>query len=156
MEPPTIEIDIQVAPQYADRVDVGRLQEMVAKVLSMEGVEGPVTMTLVVMGDEAIQELNVRHRGVDRPTDVLAFPLAGASTPFIMPPDSVPHLGDVAISFPRAEEQAKRYGHSLERELLLLAAHGTLHLLGYDDEVPSGRRRMRSKERAVLAGYPPE
>jgi probable rRNA maturation factor len=68
-------------------------------------------------------------------------------------PGAWPHLGDIALSFERVQAQAAEYGHSLQRELAYLVAHGTLHLLGYDHETgPTEAAAMRQREEAVLAG----
>jgi probable rRNA maturation factor len=69
---------------------------------------------------------------------------------FVLPPDQPPHLGDVVVSYPRAVEQATDFGHSLDRELGYLVAHGVLHVLGYDHEEEADRRRMRQKEEEAL------
>ena len=81
------------------------------------------------MDDETIHEINREYRGVDRPTDVISFP-AEEGEEILAPPDGF--IGDIVISYPRAEEQSAEYGHSVRRELSFLAVHGTLHLLGYD------------------------
>jgi probable rRNA maturation factor len=82
---------------------------------------------------------------------VLSFPLRDEDgVRFIEPPDQPLHLGDVVVSQPRAEEQAREYGHSIEREIAYLVAHGVLHVLGYDHEQDADRRRMRQHEEEVL------
>lgn len=111
-------------------------------------------ISLVLCDDDTIHELNLRYLGHDYPTDVLSFPF-GAET---MQPDknslsSEPEwqmFGEIIISVETAERNAKRYRQTLESELLRLAIHGTLHLLGYDDETPHQRRLMRRKERIYL------
>lgn len=104
------------------------------------------------MTDDAhIRELNRTYRNTDMPTDVLAFPLSAAEA---VPGEPVP-IGDVVISVETAERQAQEHGHELKREIILLLVHGILHLLGYTDDTPSGRRKMTCKQRALLAelGY---
>lgn len=113
-------------------------------------------VSLSLVDDERIHELNREYRGVDRPTDVLSFALQEESEeePEISTGDFGPAddlLGDVIISVPRAREQAQEYGHSLARELVYLAVHGTLHLMGYDHEQDEERRAMRRKEEEVMA-----
>jgi len=109
-------------------------------------LEGELSVAL--MDDEAITELNRRFLGHDHPTDVLAFP-PGES-------DGVEErvAGDIAISVETAARQAQEYGSSLEQEIALLVAHGVLHLLGYDD-APGKDEQMRKKEAQVLSalGY---
>jgi probable rRNA maturation factor len=101
---------------------------------------------VLIIDDARMQRLNVRYRGIDRPTDVLAFAMREGSFG-----DLHPHvLGDVVISAETAHRQALARRHSLAEELTRLLIHGTLHLLGYDHEVsPADARRMRAKERAL-------
>jgi probable rRNA maturation factor len=99
-----------------------------------------------LVGDSRIRTLNRQYRGVDSPTDVLAFAMGEGEFAGLHP-----HiLGDVVISVDTASKQAKKAGHSLQEELRLLGVHGTLHLLGYDDETSSGSARMRRRERKYL------
>jgi probable rRNA maturation factor len=86
-----------------------------------------VNLTVVITDDPAIQELNHQFMGFDEPTDVLSFPSGEAD-----PETGETYLGDIIISFPRAEAQAAQGGHLVLAELQLLTIHGTLHLLGYD------------------------
>ncbi|HEY8486413.1 MAG TPA: rRNA maturation RNase YbeY [Limnochordales bacterium] len=114
---------------------------------SLQGRSVEVSVALV--DDVAIADLNRRFRGKEGPTDVLSFPLLEPGEP---QPDGGPQwLGEVIISVPRALEQAQRFGHSPQRELAYLAVHGCLHLLGYDHHDPVSRRRMREREEAALA-----
>lgn len=95
--------------------------------LKNRGRAGSVAVRVV--DDETIHEINREYREVDRPTDVISFP-AEEGEEILAPPDGF--IGDIVISYPRAEEQSAEYGHSVRRELSFLAVHGTLHLLGYD------------------------
>lgn len=107
--------------------------------------QGGEEVTVVLVRDPRIRALNRQWRGLDRPTDVLSFPLKEPTGP------GARYLGDVIISVDRAQEQAQTRGHSLYREVLLLLIHGMLHLLGYDHEVSAQEaRRMRQMERHVL------
>lgn len=97
--------------------------------------------------DAFIQQLNARYRGLDKPTDVLSFAQEDGE-------DEEPGprvLGDIVISVPTAERQAKRAGWPVESEVTLLAIHGLLHLLGYDDETDAGAREMQVKTLETLA-----
>ena len=87
------------------------------------------SLALVCAGDRTLQRLNRTYRGKDRPTDVLSFPAGGGEE----------GLGDVLISVPTAERNARRCGRSLAQELDVLALHGFLHLIGYDHETDDGR-----------------
>ena len=104
---------------------------------SEERVEAEVSVLIV--NDLRIRELNRQYRSIDSPTDVLAFAMGEGDFVDLHPQ----LLGDVVISADTAGRQAEKAGHSLAKELGLLAVHGTLHLLGYEDETPSGRARMR-------------
>ena len=118
---------------------------MAAEVLRQEEVAEQTELSLLITDDEAIRELNRRFRGVDAPTDVLAF---GAETEehFVSAPESPPYLGDVVISYQRALAQAEELGHTVAKELKLLVIHGILHLLGYDHQEEADARKMRERE----------
>ncbi|WP_088228751.1 rRNA maturation RNase YbeY [Desulfosporosinus sp. FKB] len=108
-------------------------------------------VSLILVDNQRIHELNRDYRGVDRPTDVLSFALQEETDE---EPDAEfedDMLGDIVISVERAREQAIEYGHSLEREIVYLAVHGTLHLLGYDHEDDADKQEMRAKEEEVMA-----
>jgi probable rRNA maturation factor len=102
-------------------------------------------LTLVLTGDEAIQELNRQYLGFDSPTDVLSFP-AGE----VDPETQEFYLGDVILSYPRAQAQAAAAGHPLEAELQLLTVHGVLHLLGYDHAERQEKDLMWSEQDRIL------
>ena len=143
-------INIQVAPHFGAKVDEAALRRLAAVVLAQEGVAGETELSLIITDDEAIRELNRRFRGVDAPTDVLAFG-AEAEEQFVSAPESPPYLGDVVISYQRALAQAEELGHAVAEELKLLVIHGILHLLGYDHQEEAAARKMRERERETLA-----
>ncbi len=125
-----------------------RLKKTVAKSLQVEGFERPAEVSIVLVDDSAIRELNKKYRGVDSPTDVLAFSqLEGEGIPV---EDEHVVLGDIIISVETAERQAREHGHSLDDEIDLLVAHGMLHLLGYGDETEADAAVMREHERRIL------
>lgn len=96
-----------------------------------------------------MRSLNRRYRGRDRTTDVLSFSLREGAFPRVQPA----MLGDIVVSVPSAERQAREYGHSLEREIDRLLVHGLLHLVGYDHERGGAeQRRMERRERQLLRG----
>ncbi len=99
------------------------------------------------MDDDAIRDLNRRFRGIDAPTDVLSFDLADDVLTDAR--DAGP-LGEIVISYPTAERQARQAGQAVEDELARLLVHGILHLIGYHHEFPAQARRMRSEEQALL------
>ncbi|NLM20530.1 MAG: rRNA maturation RNase YbeY [Peptococcaceae bacterium] len=110
---------------------------------------------LVLVDDNKIQALNKAYRGVDAPTDVLSFALQekGEGEPDVMFDASLPDpaLGDIVISVERARAQAKEYGHSFRREIVYLAVHGALHLLGFDHGDDEETAVMRRKEEEIMA-----
>ncbi|MBQ9974517.1 MAG: rRNA maturation RNase YbeY [Oscillospiraceae bacterium] len=135
-----------------------QLLRVITAALEAEEVAVPCEVNVLVTDDAAIHEINLDMRNVDRPTDVLSFPMFEL-TPGQKPgeedadPDTglVP-LGDMVISLERARAQAEEFGHSVEREVGYLAVHSVLHLLGYDhmDEGPM-KVQMRGREEAILS-----
>jgi len=100
-------------------------------------------VSIALVSDRAMRALNRKHRGVDRPTDVLSFP------------GDAGYLGDIAIASGVAARQARAAGHPLATELRVLALHGLLHLLGYDHDTDQGemaRVEERLRRRAGLPG----
>lgn len=147
------QIGIYAEDKLLALVDRGWLKKIVRQVLKAEGMTPPYEVSLVFTDSETVQRLNRDYRGVDEPTDVLAFymlPQKGSASSFALPPDGVTRLGEVIISYPQAVAQAREQRHSLERELALLIIHGILHLLGYDDEDPEEEHKMRERERELL------
>jgi len=102
-------------------------------------------MTIVLTDDRQLHELNLDYLGVDSPTDVLSFP-AGE----VDPETEALYLGDIAISVPRAIQQAQNGGHPVEAEAQLLVVHGTLHLLGYDHSTDEEKAVMWAEQAKVL------
>ena len=141
-------IAIQVAPRFRAEVDEGSLRRLAAEVLSQEEAKGKTELSLIITDDEAIRELNRRFRGVDAPTDVLAFG-TGTEEHFVSAPERPPYLGDVVISYQRALAQAEELGHAVAEELKLLVIHGILHLLDYDHQEEDAARKMREREERI-------
>lgn len=134
------------------------VKRAVAAALKAEGIEAPCHVDVMLTDDEGIHAINLAHRGVDAPTDVLSFPL-NELTPgeLALEGCEVDYdtgeilLGDMVIDIPRCEAQGKEYGHGYRREVSYLAVHSTLHLLGYDhlDEGPE-KARMRGREDEIM------
>ncbi len=143
-------IGVFIDPQFQELVDPKWARKIVRGVLRAEKVPSPCEVSLVITGSGTVQRLNRDYRGVDEPTDVLAFSLRQEEADFVLPPDNVLRLGEVVISHPRAEEQAREQGHSTARELALLVIHGLLHLLGYDHEKPGEGKKMKAREKELL------
>lgn len=130
-------------------------------VLDQEGCPYEAQISLVLTDDQEIHRTNKEFRGIDRPTDVLSFPMVDFPAPadysVLEEDDSYFHpetgellLGDIMISIPRAVEQAKEYGHSVKREYAFLIAHSMLHLLGFDHMEESERLVMEEKQEQAL------
>jgi probable rRNA maturation factor len=151
-EQASLELDLRVHVRRRSgaRPDRQKLREVCRAVLVNEGVTGSVILTLTLVDDEEIRQINNQHRGIDRTTDVLSFSLVESSEGFALPPGVPRELGDVVVSYPRAVAQAEEFGHSVERELAYLVVHGLLHILGHDHEVPAEQAVMRAREEAAL------
>jgi probable rRNA maturation factor len=149
-----IEVDVQIDERFADLADAELIERAVAATLAGEAVAGPVEVSVLVTDDAALHGLNRDYRNVDAPTDVLSFAAEEedrSGPTFVLPPDAPRYLGDIAISYERVLAQAAEYGHSRERELAYLTAHGVLHLLGYDHERgDDDATAMRMREEAAM------
>ncbi|NLW46130.1 MAG: rRNA maturation RNase YbeY [Firmicutes bacterium] len=112
-------------------------------------------MGVILVSNEYIQELNLKYRGIDQPTDVLSFAMNEevSDIPSVKIQGEPILLGDVYISVERAMEQAESYGHSFIRELCYLGAHGLLHLLGYNHQKPEDTEKMRTEEERILEQF---
>lgn len=120
-------------------------------VLRMEKFEGSVEVSVTFVNNEQIKEYNAQYRNKNIETDVLSFPMGENGVYDVNPETGAKILGDIVISIEKAQEQAKAYGHSLQREVGFLTAHSMLHLLGYDHENNNIERvRMREKEELVM------
>lgn len=120
-------------------------------VLRMEKFEGSVEVSVTFVNNEQIKEYNSQYRNKNIETDVLSFPMGENGVYDVNPETGAKILGDIVISIEKAQEQAKAYGHSLQREVGFLTAHSMLHLLGYDHEKGNLERvRMREKEELVM------
>lgn len=103
-------------------------------------------VSVSIVNDEEIRELNNRFRNVDAPTDVLSFPLINS-----FGDEKEVVLGDIVISIEKAQSQALEYGHSLKREIGFLTLHGLLHLLGYDHMDEADEKRMFDLQNDILS-----
>ena len=139
------------------------IKRCVEATLDAEGVEVLCEINILITDDIGIHGINKAARNIDRPTDVLSFPMF-TFEPGVLPEDwsefkdpgtnAVP-LGDMVISLERARAQAKEFGHSVKREVGYLTIHSMLHLLGYDhlDEGPQ-KKQMRGREEAIASTIP--
>ncbi len=124
------------------------LRTAVTVTLRHEKHKLPAEITVLLTNDDQLQALNKEYRGINEPTDVLSFE-AGETMPGMEEDER--YLGDIVISVPTAERQARQGGHSLKAELQLLTVHGTLHLLGHDHEEPDEKDRMWWAQASILA-----
>lgn len=115
-----------------------------------EDLGDQVEVSVTFVDNGAIQELNREHRGIDKATDVLSFSQLEGEDEIVLPEDELLPLGDIVISLERCVEQAEEYGHSFERELGFLVAHGMLHLLGFDHQSPEEEAAMTAKTEEIL------
>ena len=130
--------------------------------LDYEGCPYEAEVNLLLTDNEGIRALNREYRHIDRPTDVLSFPVLEFEAPAdfsaaeqeeldcFHPETGELVLGDIIISVEKVIEQAEKYGHSREREYAFLIAHSMLHLMGYDHEVPEEAEVMEKRQAAIL------
>lgn len=130
-------------------VDARALKSVTRRLLHAVDEDGS-SFSLTLVDDATIRDLNRAHRGKDKATDVLSFPIEGPSSTLetrALEPEHL--LGDVVISIDTARRQADDYDAPLQDELYRLLIHGLLHVLGHDHEEPTERRIMRSEERRL-------
>ena len=120
-------------------------------VLVLENFQGSADVDVSIVDNEQIRQINREKRKIDLVTDVLSFPLGENGVYDKNPETGAYQLGDIVLSFERAQEQAEQFGHSLQREVGYLTVHSMLHLLGYD-HVQGGLEatQMREKEETVM------
>lgn len=140
-----------------DKITLGeylekRLQDGLNAVAKLHDLDDMTEVDITIVDDEEIHQLNRDYRNVDRPTDVLSFALDedDEDEPELME-GQLHLLGDIIISAETATRQAEEFGHGLEREIVYLAVHGLLHLLGYDHMVEEDKVIMRAKEEEALS-----
>jgi probable rRNA maturation factor len=137
-------------------------QKVIDFCLAHEGFPYEAEVNLTLTDNEGIHAINREHRGIDRPTDVLSFPMLSYEEPgnfqFLEaendddfnPDTGEALLGDIVISVDKVQEQAKSFGHSEEREFAFLITHSMLHLFGYDHMEPQDAGLMEAKQRQIL------
>ena len=141
----------------------GFIRRCINDTLAAEGIETDCEINVLITNDQGIQAVNQASRNIDKPTDVLSFPM------FQLEPGNPPTdwsdmldietglcpLGDMCISLERASAQAKEFGHSVKREVGYLTIHSVLHLLGYDHmDEGEQKKQMRAREEAIAATIP--
>ena len=129
------------------------IRESVETTLDFEDFQNHCEVSVTFTDNEGIHALNKKFRGVDKPTDVLSFPLFDFEGETEEPPidEVMSNLGDIVISLEKAKEQAEEFGHSFERETAFLCVHSMLHLLGYDHERSEEEDiEMRAKQSEIM------
>ena len=136
------------------------IKRCVEATLDAEGITALCEINILVTDDVGIHGINKAARNIDRPTDVLSFPmfeLVPGNPPtdwsgYLDPGTNAVPLGDMVISLERARAQAKEFGHSVKREVGYLTIHSMLHLLGYDHlDEGEMKRQMRAREEAIAS-----
>ena len=123
----------EIINEKEEILELKKVEEFIKFVIEKESLQN-CSFSIIITDNTFIHKLNKEYRNVDRPTDVISFALEDSPDDF----DEFRMLGDIFISIPKMQEQAREYGHSEKRELSFLVVHGLLHLLGYD--------HMKSKE----------
>jgi probable rRNA maturation factor len=136
-------IEIRVHRKFSSRVNRARLARLARKALRAENANA--ALTIYVTTDAEIRALNRQFHATDAATDVLAFPMNAQGRSI-----ERRYLGDVVISYDRARVQARSARWRIADELDLLALHGILHLLGYDDRMPRARKKMWARQEEIL------
>ena len=134
---------------------INELNRVCCEIMKNEECNFDAEISFTFTDNEGIREINRDYRNIDRPTDVLSFPMLefgdDETDVEYETEDGLVLLGDIVISIERAKEQAQEFGHSLRRELAFLTAHSMLHLLGYDHvDDPVGEKMMIEKQDIAL------
>lgn len=159
-------MNIQIFEEFNESVSPEWIRVTVESVLSVEPEWPEENVSVVIADDESVAELNRAHRGLDETTDVLSFSnrhsgkyygddeahtLADDDAEFVLPPGFSADLGEVVVSYPQVERQAREAGHTAQKELAIMLAHGILHLLGYDHERQAEAAEMFSIQAKAIA-----
>ena len=139
------------------------IRKCIAATLASEGIAVPCEINVMLTDDVGIHGVNLAMREIDKPTDVLSFPmfqLEPGNPPadwedYLDPETRLCPLGDMCISLERATAQAKEFGHSVKREVGYLTIHSMLHLLGYDHmDEGEQKKQMRGREETIASSIP--
>ena len=139
---------VTIDDPFQSLVDEKSIDDLARAALSAETETG-AEVHIFITDDAQVRELNRRYAGEDETTDVLSFSMREGEE--FVSQNSVPRLGEVIISYPTAERQAREAGHLAENEVAHLLVHGILHLLGYDHLEPEDELRMRVREEEILS-----
>ena len=139
-------MDYQINNEYGYQEDYSYLDGVIKRTLEKEEALNSI-FSIIFIDNEQIRKINATYRGIDRETDVISFAFEDAKDDFSL---TKRVLGDLYISIPKMQEQAKSYGHSEKRELAFLTVHGLLHLLGYDHQTPEEEEKMFGLQKEIL------
>ncbi|HLR14460.1 MAG TPA: rRNA maturation RNase YbeY [Bacillota bacterium] len=148
-------IDFVDEQQYLSKEHVQLITDLLELASTIEETPQNSEVSITIVSDDEIQEINREYRGVDRPTDVISFEMQDDLKDL---PMDIQHqvgnmLGDIIVSIHRAREQATEYNHSVEREVGFLVVHGFLHLLGYTHDSEEEEQQMFAKQKEILDQY---
>lgn len=137
------------------------IETAAAAALAAEGISQPLELSVTIVDNDEIRQINQEQRDMDKATDVLSFPMIAyeaydsVAEAIAMEPvnqdTGLVYLGDIVISWDKVIEQSEAYGHSLDRELSFLVVHSMLHLLGYDHMVPEEEAEMISRQKIIMS-----
>lgn len=147
------------------RIDKKFLEKVSEKTLKIAEVKQEAEISLVIVSNKKIKELNKKYRGIDKITDVLSFSqmdsslktskrkleLQNPKIKFIEPPDNTLRLGEIFISYQKAKDQARQHQQTIKKEIAFLFIHGILHLLGYGHTIEKDKKVMQNLEEKILA-----
>ena len=163
----TPQVSVQIFEEFVETVSPGWIDAVISSVLSIVPEWSSERVSVVIADDESVAQLNYEHRGLDETTDVLSFSNRHSGqyhgeddgieresdlSNFVLPPGHHTDLGEVIVSYPQVSRQARQAGHTVQKELAFMLAHGILHLLGYDHEREDEAAEMFSlQDRAIAA-----
>jgi probable rRNA maturation factor len=146
-------VSVEVNNESALEADLEQLSRLGRHILDSLYVHPEAEVSIILVDEDAIERLHIDWMDLPGPTDVMSFPMdelrpgsPGSPTPAGM-------LGDIVICPQVAAQQARRGGHSTADEILLLATHGMLHLLGYEHDEPEDKEEMFSLQRGLLEAF---
>jgi probable rRNA maturation factor len=148
-----MDISFQIDESFVGDIDPEPIHKAVRTTIQLFDSSVPTpgsTTTITITDNKTLQQLNYQYRGLNAPTDVLSF--QNSSDPDFpnVDPALNYHLGDVIIAYPVAKAQAEAGGHSPLDEIILLAVHGTLHLLGFDHDTPKHKKIMWAAQHQIM------
>jgi|SRR5690625_566429 len=148
-----MQIDIIDQTNNLTNEEVDLLERIVSFASGREKIPKQVEVSITIVSDEEIKSLNNQYRNKNEATDVLSFEMDNPFREVNEELDMPIMLGDIIISYDKAEEQARRYNHSFRREIAFLAVHGFLHLLGYTHDDKEEEKVMFEKQEAILEAF---